>query len=167
MSQEAYEYVGKGLGLLKEGLTSFVEMRLESNLSGHWRIEVSDRISSIKNFVEDGKILWDVQSLLMAMSFFWKDAFSDLKHPVRSYMGEIRVARNNHAHQQNFTHEDADRALDTMCRLLKEIDKKEANVKEIIYQFDTLREEIKPITTEDDDSASPSHWKSYDLKVRR
>lgn len=166
MSREAHEYVGKGLELMKEGLTPFVETRLESKLTSHWKIRVLDRIPSIENLVEDEEIFWDAYFLLKTMMIFWREVFSDLKHPARSYVGEAFAVRNNWAHQQNFTHEDADRAIDTMRRLLEIVGKKEIVMKEVIEELNRLREKIKPVVPEEDDSASPFHWKSYDLQVR-
>ena len=165
MSQEAYECVGKGLNLLKKGLSSFVETRLESKLKGHWKIGLLNRVPSVRNLVENGEILWDVYFLLKTMMIFWGEAFNDLKHPARSYVGELYATRNDWAHQRNFTLEDADRAIDTMRRLLEIVGKKETVVKEIVEELNKLREEMKPAVTEDNDSTSPLHWKSYDLKV--
>ena len=166
MSQEAYECVGKGLDLLKTGLISFMETRLESRLTGHWKIRVLNRVPSVRNLVENGEIFWDAYFLLKTMMIFWKDAFKDLKHPAYSYVGELYATRNDWAHQRNFTHEDANRAIDTMRRLLEIVGKKETVVKEVIEELDKLREEMKPVVLEEDNSASPLHWKSYDLKVR-
>ena len=166
MSQEAREHVGKGLDLLKEGLTPFVEARLESKLTSHWKFKVSDRIPSIENLAEDGEIFWDAYFLLKTMMIFWKEAFNDLKNPARSYVGEVFAVRNNWAHQQNFTHDDADRAIDTMRRLLEIVGKKETVMKEVIEELNRLQEKMKPAVPGEDDSASPVHWKSYDLQVR-
>ena len=166
MSQEAHECVGKGLDLLKRGLSSFVEAQLESKLTGHWKIRVFKRIPPVKNLVENGEIVWDVYFLLKTMMVFWGEAFNDLKHPARSYVGELYAIRNGWAHQRNFTHEDADRAIDTMRRLLEIVGKKETVVKEILEELDRLREEMKPVIPEEDNSASPLQWKSYDLKTR-
>lgn len=166
MSQETYEYVGKGLRLLKEGLAPFVEMRLKSMPTGRWKVKVSKRYPAVRNRVEDGKIFWDTSALLKIMEIFWKEAFSDLKNPANSYVGEAIVARNRWAHQHDFTHEDADRAIDTMRRLLEIVGKKGVDVKEIIKEFDKLREEMKPAVTEDVDSTSPPYWKSYAPKMR-
>ena len=165
MSQEAYEYVGRGLGLLKEGLTPFVETRLESNLAGHWKVEVLKRYPAINNFVKGEEIFWDVYALLRTMMIFWKDAFGDLKQPARSYVGEIYAVRNDWAHQYDFTREDADRALDTVRRLLDTIDKKGAGVKGIIDKLDELREAVKPATVEDIESTAPRYWKDYSPKI--
>ena len=165
MSQEAHECVGKSLDLLKKGLASFVEARLESKLTGHWKIRVLRRIPSVRNLVENGEIFWDVYLLLRTMMVFWNDAFNDLKHPARSYIGELYATRNDWAHQRNFTHEDADRAIDTIRRLLQIVGKKETVVEEVLEELDRLREEMKPVIPEEDNSTSLLQWKSYDLKV--
>ena len=166
MSQEAHECVGNALDLLKKGLTSFVEARLESKLTGHWKIRVLKRIPSVRNLVEDGEIFWDVYLLLRTMMVFWNDAFNDLKHPARSYVGELYATRNDWAHQRNFTHEDAERAIDTIRRLLEIVEKKETVVKEVLEELGRLQEELKPVIPEEDNSAPSLQWKSYGLMVR-
>ena len=146
MPQDNSTYVHSGLKLLQEALTPFVEGRLESRLKGFWQIEVSDRIPSLKNLVEDGKIRWDVAALLKVMWNWklWKDAFNDLKEPAHSYVGVLTVARNRLAHQANFTDKEVTHALDTMNLLLKEIGKKDAGMQEFIDKIENLRQEMTP-----------------------
>lgn len=166
MPQDAHGYVGEGLYLLKEGLVPFVQKRLQSNLSGNWKVELARRYPAIRGFVEDGEILWDVAVSLKIIVIFWKEAFNDLRQPARAHIGEVLVARNNWAHQRDFALEDADRAIDTMRRLLVAIDKKEAGVKDIIDRLKTLRVEMKAVVAQDANFALPFELIAYTPKVR-
>ena len=57
---------------------------------------------------------------------FWKEAFAMvLGHPERSYVSELLDVRNKLAHNETFTYDDAERALDTMRRLLESVSAKE------------------------------------------
>ncbi|UEM04723.1 DUF499 domain-containing protein [Skermanella rosea] len=107
--------------LLPEALTPFVEKRLESSVSGHWQLEVVNRVSGLKANSK-GEVAWDQQALLKTMMAFWKDAFAMvLGHPERSYVSELLEVRNRLSHNENFTYDDAERALDTMRRLMEAI----------------------------------------------
>lgn len=65
---------------------------------------------------------WDQQGLLKTMMAFWKDAFATvLGHPERSYVSELLDVRNKLSHNETFTYDDADRALDSMRRLMESI----------------------------------------------
>ena len=71
--------------------------RLESQVRGHWRVEVVKRVSGLKT--GSGNLSWDQQALLKTMMAFWKDAFSTvLGHPERSYVSELLDVRNKLSH---------------------------------------------------------------------
>lgn len=106
---------------LPEALIPFVEKRLESSVTGHWQLEVVNRVSGLKANSK-GEVAWDQQALLKTMMAFWKDAFAMvLGHPERSYVSELLEVRNRLSHNENFTYDDAERALDTMRRLMEAI----------------------------------------------
>ena len=44
-----------------------------------------------------------------------------LGHPERSYVSELLEVRNRLSHNENFTYDDAERALDKMRRLMEAI----------------------------------------------
>jgi len=122
MAKSTRQHVFEGMELLPEGLIPFVEKRLESSLSGHWQVEVVQRVQGLKPNSQGTAIAWDQQGLLKAMMAFWKDAFGTvLGHPERSYVSELLDVRNKLAHNENFTYDDAERALDTMRRLLEAV----------------------------------------------
>src|SRR5690606_28129109 len=77
-----------------------------------------------------------IQGWLNLMIRNWSDVFkTKLGHTERSYIGELLAARNNWAHQQAFTNDDAYRVADTATRLLEAIGApKEAQVTKDIAQ---------------------------------
>jgi len=120
MAKSTRQYVFEGMELLPEALVPFVEKRLESAVKGHWQIEVVERVSGLK--ANGGAVSWDQQGLLKTMMAFWKDAFAMvLGHPERSYVSELLDVRNKLSHNETFTYDDAERALDTMRRLMESI----------------------------------------------
>src|SRR3546814_6032802 len=52
----------------------------------------------------------------------WREAFATvLGHPERSYVSELLDVRNKLSHNETFTYDDAERALDSMRRLMEAI----------------------------------------------
>jgi uncharacterized protein len=122
MAKSTRQHVFEGMELLPEGLIPFVEKRLETSVTGHWQVEVVQRVQGLKPNSQGTAIAWDQQGLLKTMMAFWKDAFATvLGHPERSYVSELLDVRNKLAHNENFTYDDAERALDTMRRLLEAV----------------------------------------------
>ncbi|MFC6499610.1 Swt1 family HEPN domain-containing protein [Gemmobacter lanyuensis] len=120
MAKSTRQYVFEGMELLPEALTPFVERRLEASLQGHWQIEVAQKVGLRPN--ANGQVGWDQQGLLKAMISYWGDAFrSVLGHAERSYVGELLEIRNKLSHNETFTYDDAERALDSMRRLMEAI----------------------------------------------
>lgn len=137
MAKSTRQYVFEGMELLPEALVPFVEKRLESSLTGHWQVEVVQRVSGLKPN-SNGEVGWDQQGLLKTMMAFWKDAFSMvLGHPERSYVSELLDVRNKLSHNETFTYDDAERALDTMRRLMESISAGEVAT-EIAKMRDTI-----------------------------
>lgn len=125
MAKSTRQYVFEGMELLPSALIPFVEKRLESALTGHWQVAVAERLGLRPN--SRGEVGWDQQGLLKAMITYWHDAFrSVLGHAERSYVGELLEVRNRLSHNENFTYDDAERALDSMRRLMEAISAGEA-----------------------------------------
>lgn len=121
MAKSTRQYVFEGMELLPEALIPFVEKRLENSLKGHWQLEVVDRVNGLKPNSK-GDVAWDQASLLKTMMFMWKEAFATvLGHPERSYVSELLDVRNKLSHNETFTYDDAERALDSMRRLMEAI----------------------------------------------
>ena len=120
MAKSARMHVFEGMEMLPEALGPFVEKRLESSLSGHWQVEVAQRLGLRPN--GDGHVAWDQQGLLKAMMSYWREAFGTvLGHAERSHVSELLEVRNKLSHNEKFTYDDAERALDTMRRLLQAV----------------------------------------------
>lgn len=125
MAKSTRQHVFEGMELLPEGLIPFVEKRLESQITGHWQVQVVERVRGLRPN-GDGQVNWDQQGLLQVMMAFWKEAFAMvLGHQERSYVSELLEVRNKLSHNENFTYDDAERALDTMRRLLEAVSAKD------------------------------------------
>ncbi|GAB4177088.1 MAG: Swt1 family HEPN domain-containing protein [Rhodocyclaceae bacterium] len=115
-----HERVGKAMELLRAGLAPFVEREVRAAAKAG-----QVRIDAVQRFAEDpllGKkpiAEWDVAALLKLMWEAWHDVFGrTLGRAERSLVQELRDWRNQWAHQEPFSSDDADRALDSMARLL-------------------------------------------------
>jgi len=122
------ERVGKAMELLRAGLAPFVEREFKSQHQAQAaeaarRYFGDDRAVGKKPVAE-----WDVAALLKLMWEAWNDVFGrTLGRAERSLVQELRDARNKWAHQEPFSSDDADRALDSMARLLTAISATEAD----------------------------------------
>lgn len=126
MAKSTRQYVFEGMELLPSALIPFVEKRLENSIKGHWQLEVIQRVQGLRPN-SAGEVGWDQQGLLKTMMAFWKEAFATvLGHPERSYVSELLDVRNKLSHNENFTYDDAERALDSMRRLMEAISAGEA-----------------------------------------
>jgi Swt1-like HEPN len=122
------ERVGKAMDLLREGLAPFVEREFK-NMHKAQATDVArrylgdDRTVAKKSFVN-----WDVAALLKLMWESWNDVFGKtLGRAERSLVQELRDWRNKWAHQEPFSSDDADRALDSMARLLTAVSAPQAD----------------------------------------
>ena len=129
MSPSNNSYVNKGLTLLQEGLYPYVEMHLKSRFGSVWQEKVTERSKDTR--------AWDSYGLLKVMNSFWNEVFTHLQNPARSYVNETVFIRNKWARQEEFNQEDADRALDTMRRLLISVSNQN-----YADQIDALRKEM-------------------------
>jgi len=113
------ERVGKAMELVRQGLAPFAEREfrnLHSSQAGAEALRYmgEDRAAGKKPLAE-----WDVAALLKLMWEAWSDVFGKtLGRAERSLVQELRDWRNKWAHQEPFSSDDADRALDSMTRLL-------------------------------------------------
>jgi hypothetical protein len=128
MAMSNQERVGKAMELLRAGLAPFVERELESPHPAQAgdaarRYLGDDRTAGRKPVAE-----WDVAALLKVMWEAWNDIFSrTLGRAERSLVQELRECRNRWAHQEPFSSDDADRALDSMARLLTAVSAPQAD----------------------------------------
>lgn len=116
------ERVGKAMDLLRAGLAPFVEREITAAMKNGASVPALRVLADdpmIKNKPING---WDVSLLLRVMWDSWNEVFRAILGPAeRGLVGEIRGHRNKWAHQEPFSSDDADRALDSMTRLLAAI----------------------------------------------
>jgi len=122
------ERVGKAMEQLRAGLAPFVEREFKSqyqqqSAEAARRYFVDDRTVGKKPVTE-----WDVAALLKLMWEAWNEVFATtLGRAERSLVQELRDFRNKWAHQEPFSSDDTDRALDSMSRLLTAISSPQAD----------------------------------------
>lgn len=122
------ERVGKAMELLRAGLAPFVEREFKS-------LHQTEAAESARRYFGDDRTVgrkpladWDVAALLKLMSEAWNDVFGrTLGRAERSLVQELRDCRNKWAHQEPFSSDDADRALDSMARLLTAVSAPQAD----------------------------------------
>lgn len=121
MAKSARQQVFEGMELLPAALTPFVEKRLEAGIGKEWPAQVVERYSNLRPN-KKGEVAWDQAALLNVMDRFWTEAFrSVLGKAERSLINELGDVRNKLSHNETFTYDDAERALDTMRRLMEAI----------------------------------------------
>jgi predicted AAA+ superfamily ATPase len=115
------ERVAKALDLLRAGLTPFVERELKAQDAQGWLGIVRQSVSEgqVRLFQDPKAPKWDVASLMSVLFTQWNTIFRrTLGQAERSLISEIREVRNRWAHQNPFSGDDTDRALDSISRLL-------------------------------------------------
>ncbi len=124
-----YERVGKALDLLREGLAPFVQRELQAHFGKYWITEATTGWRNELNWPADqDEPRLDVALLLRLMWEHWNTVFRNtLGFAERSLVSELRDHRNKWAHQQAFSGDDADRALDSAARLLTSISAHQAD----------------------------------------
>src|SRR5712692_45570 len=123
-----HERVGKAMDLLKTGLTPFVEREFKNLYKGQALVEAQRFIASERLDANRPFTAWDVAVLLRLMWDAWNDVFrKTLGQAERSLVSELRDVRNRWAHQEPFSGDDADRALDSAERLLTAVSAAQAD----------------------------------------
>src|SRR5437667_2679833 len=120
--------VGKAMELLRAGLAPFVEREFKSQ-------HQAQAAAAARRYVGDDQTVgkkpvaeWDVAALLKLMWEAWNDVFGrTLGRAERSLVQELRDFRNKWAHQEPFASDDADRALDSIARLLTAVSAPQAD----------------------------------------
>jgi predicted AAA+ superfamily ATPase len=129
MAMTNQERVGKAMDLLRAGLSPFVEREVQAAVKAG-----TVRMDAVRRFAEDPMLgnkpiaQWDVAGLLKLMWETWNDVFKrTLGFAERTLVSELRDVRNKWAHQNPFSSDDADRALDSMGRLLAAVSAPQAD----------------------------------------
>jgi predicted AAA+ superfamily ATPase len=124
------ERVGKALELLKEGVAPFVERELKAQDAQGWLVTVRQSVGETQErlFADPSKPAWDAASLLAVLWNQWNAVFRrTLGQSERTLVSELRDIRNRWAHQNPFSSDDADRALDSVARLLTAVSAPQAD----------------------------------------
>ena len=137
MAVTNHERVGKGLELLRAGLEPFVQRELRRAVHAGDVDEYRLRQILSDPGRRGRSSESDVQVLLRVMWDTWNEVFREiLGHAERSLVSELRDHRNNWAHQQAFSSDDAYRALDSAHRLLTSVSAPQAR------EVDALKQEL-------------------------
>ncbi|MBP7678403.1 MAG: AAA+ family ATPase, partial [Thermoanaerobaculia bacterium] len=122
------ERVGKAMDHLRAGLAPFVERELRNAHADRARAEALKLVGEEPNVAKRPLADWDVAALLKVMRGAWTDVFGRvLGRAERTLVHELGDWRNDWAHQKALSSDDADRALDSMARLLTAISAPEAD----------------------------------------
>jgi predicted AAA+ superfamily ATPase len=128
MALSNQERIGKAMDLLRQGLAPFVEREFKNvhgeKASAEALRYLSDERGANKRSLAD----LDAAALLKVLWEAWNGVFGrTLGRAERSLVQELRDWRNKWAHQEPFSSDDADRALDSMARLLTAVSAPEAD----------------------------------------
>jgi predicted AAA+ superfamily ATPase len=122
------ERVGKAMELLRAGLAPFVEREFRSQHQARADEEARRCFGDDRTVARKPVAEWDVAALLKLMWEAWNAVFGrTLGRAERSLVQELRDVRNKWAHQEPFSSDDADRALDSMARLLTAVSAPQAD----------------------------------------
>jgi predicted AAA+ superfamily ATPase len=122
------ERVGKAMDLLRQGVAPFAEREFKSLHKEQAGSEAMRYMGDERQLAKKSIADWDVAALLKLMWEAWNDIFRNtLGRAERSLVQELRDWRNKWAHQEPFSSDDADRALDSMARLLTAISASQAD----------------------------------------
>ncbi len=120
--------VGKAMELLRAGLAPFVEREFKSQHQAEAAAAARRYFGDDRTVARKPVAEWDVAALLKLMWEAWNDVFGKtLGRAERSLLQELRDCRNKWAHQEPFSSDDADRALDSMARLLTAVSAPQAD----------------------------------------
>ena len=109
------ERVQKSLESLRDGIQPSCVATWKAKYGENWPVEVHSRDRNAIGNPEVNDLAW----ILKGMTNTWQEAWAGQLGPVeRSYVGEMRDARNKWAHQEKFSTRDTLRILDTAERLL-------------------------------------------------
>lgn len=124
-----HDRVGTGMDLLRAGLAPFVEREVMAKAKARAvNVETIRRFAENPNLAEKRIAEWDAAGLLRLMWDTWNDVFRDtLGFTERSLVSELRDWRNKWAHQERFSSDDTDRALDSTERLLTAVSAPQAS----------------------------------------
>ena len=119
------ERVGTAMESLKAGLAPFAEREFGNRYKDEAIRELQHILGEPVRDREHSFQHMDAAALLKVMWDSWNDVYRDtLGHAERSLVSELRGVRNRWAHQEQFSSDDAYRALDSAHRLLTAVSRR-------------------------------------------
>lgn len=140
--QENYEYVQRGFRILVGSLSGFIGLEMSGIYHDQWWNEVLHTLSDQYDLPTCGSYgdlvdVLDIANCIRLLDRRWNDVFRNrLPQNCRSWAKELMGVRNEVSHigQQDISQPFAERALDTMTLLCREIDSDGANEIEDLYR---------------------------------
>jgi predicted AAA+ superfamily ATPase len=152
MAQTNQEKVGKALEFLRHGLAPFTQREFKSR----WG---ADAHNEAQRYINDDPIAqkkpiadWDTSLLLKVLANSWNEVGKFiLGNAERTLIHELRDVRNKWAHQEAFSSDDAERAMDSAGRLLsaigapqaEEVAKMRHELRRLVYDEQVRKEKNK------------------------
>jgi len=129
MAMTNQERIGKAMEFLRDGLRDFIEREMRARLGDEWDAEIRATLTDTRlRAGKGGDSLQDVNVQLVVMDRHWGTVFRwILGRAERSLVNELLDVRNRWAHQEPFSSDDTDRALDSMARLLTAVSAPQAD----------------------------------------
>lgn len=145
--QEHVEYVQKGFRILVTSMSGYIGQQLSKKYKGKWWNEVLRILHDQRDLPSNGDYgelvdSLDIANCIRIIDRMWFDEFKDFISPnCRTWSRELMGIRNIVAHlgQKDLDQPMAERALNTMLLLCREIDSEGALDIEIIYKEIRLR----------------------------
>ena len=140
--QENYEYVQKGFRMLVSSLSDYIGQELNNAYGNEWWNEVLYTLSDQRDLPRSGEYgdlinSLDIANCIRILDRKWNEVFRDiLSQDCRTWAKELMGVRNivSHIGQQDLEQLMAERALDTMSLLCKEIDPDSAEKIRDVYR---------------------------------
>ncbi len=124
------ERIQRALDLLRDGLVPFVERELKAQHAQQWLEQARSAVGATQErlFSDEAEVTWDAAALLAVLWNQWHLVFrKTLGQAERTLVSELRDVRNRWAHQEPFSGDDTDRALDSVARLLTAVSAPQAD----------------------------------------
>lgn len=134
------EQVGRALDLARDGLRPFVERHLKRTSGGLAQVPALLRDTP---YEEKPDPLSDIAVIVIVVRAAWGALRTEIKRSIRSDfrngVEEIKRVRDAWAHQESFSDENTERALDTVRRLLRTIGARESEREQAQRMWEQFR----------------------------
>lgn len=134
------EQVGRALDLARDGLRPFVERHLRRTRGGLDQIPALLRDTP---YEEKPDPLSDIAVIVIVVRAAWDALRAEIKRSIRSEfrngVEEVKGVRDAWAHQESFSDENTERALDTVRRLLRTVGARETEREQAQRMWEEFR----------------------------